>query len=79
MRVPLDDVRTESHIGFVFDVVDDEGVSRSIPYHRVRQVFRDGKLVWSRLAPQKRTKERKPRPARRPATRETKIRRPSAR
>ena len=79
VRVPLADIRTEAHIGFVFDVVDEEGVARSIPYHRVRQVFRDGKLEWSRLAPQKVAKERKPRPARRPATRDTKTRRAAAR
>lgn len=77
VRVPLEDIRTEVHIGFVFDVMDEEGVTRSIPYHRVRQVFRDGKLVWSRLAPQKPTRERKPRPARRPATRGTRTRRPA--
>ena len=51
VRVPLDAVRTQAHIGFVFDVVDEEGIARSIPYHRVRQVFQGGKLVWSRLAP----------------------------
>jgi len=48
VRLPFDAVNTRAHIGFVFDVVDEEGVERSIPYHRVRQVFRDGKLVWSR-------------------------------
>jgi len=48
VRVPFSEMRTQAHIGFVFEVVDEEGVTRSIPYHRVRQVFRDGKIVWSR-------------------------------
>jgi uncharacterized protein (UPF0248 family) len=79
VRLPLDAVRTQAHIGFVFDVLDEEGVARSIPYHRVRQVFQDGKIVWSRLAPRTPAKERKARPARRPATRGTRTRRPAAR
>jgi uncharacterized protein (UPF0248 family) len=78
VRLPLDAVRTQAHIGFVFDVVDEEGVARSIPYHRVRQVFQDGRIVWSRLAPKKLTKERKPRPLRRQAARRTATRRPGS-
>ncbi|MDP1636224.1 MAG: DUF504 domain-containing protein [Gallionellaceae bacterium] len=31
-----------------FDLVDNEGSPRSIPFHRVREVWRDGKLVWAR-------------------------------
>jgi hypothetical protein len=53
VRVSLTQVRTQHHIGFVFDVVDDEGITRGIPHNRVRQVWRDGKLAWSRLAPRK--------------------------
>lgn len=33
---------------FAFRWVDDEGVARTIPLHRVRQVFRDGALIWHR-------------------------------
>ncbi len=79
VRLPLEAVRTQAHIGFVFDVIDEEGVTRSIPYHRVRQVFQDGKIVWSRLAPRKPTTERKPRPPRRQAAGRTATRRPASR
>jgi uncharacterized protein (UPF0248 family) len=75
VRVPLDEVRTQQHIGFVFDVVDEEGVARSIPYHRVRQVWRDGKLMWSRLAPQRPRKIGRPRPAKREPARPVRMRR----
>jgi uncharacterized protein (UPF0248 family) len=64
VRVPLDEVRTQAHIGFVFDVIDEQGIAHSIPYHRVRQVWRDGKLVWSRLAPRIPRKVERPRPVR---------------
>lgn len=49
VRVPLEEMRTQPGVRFVFDVVDEDGVTHSIPYHRVREVWRDGKLVWSRL------------------------------
>ena len=75
VRVPLDEIRTQAHIGFVFDVVDEEGAEHSIPYHRVRQVWRDGKLLWSRLAPRIPRKMEKPRPARREPARQVRMRR----
>jgi uncharacterized protein (UPF0248 family) len=31
-----------------FGLVDEDGVAHSIPYHRVREVWRDGKLIWER-------------------------------
>jgi uncharacterized protein (UPF0248 family) len=75
VRVPLDEIHTEPHIGFVFDVVDEEGVAHSVPYHRVRQMWRDGELVWSRLAPRPARKVDKPRPVRRPPARQPRMRR----
>jgi len=50
VRVPLERVRTLPGDHFMFDLVDDEGVAHSIPYHRVREVRRDGTLVWARRA-----------------------------
>jgi uncharacterized protein (UPF0248 family) len=34
-----------------FDLMDAEGVLHSIPLHRVREVWRDGKLIWQRHPP----------------------------
>ncbi len=31
-----------------FDLTDENGMTHSIPYHRVREVWQDGKLIWSR-------------------------------
>ena len=75
VRLPLEAVHTKAHIGFVFDVVDEEGVVRSIPYHRVRQVWHEGKVVWARSGARPLGKEAKPRPARRPPSREPRMRR----
>jgi len=33
---------------FAFEAVEDDGSTHSIPYHRVRAVWRDGELIWSR-------------------------------
>lgn len=34
-----------------FDLVDEEGVTHNIPLHRVREVWRDGSLIWQRHPP----------------------------
>jgi len=33
---------------YMFDVCDESGVMQSIPFHRVKQVFKDGILIWQR-------------------------------
>ena len=34
----------------VFAFVDGSGRERQIPFHRIREVHRDGKLIWQRRA-----------------------------
>jgi uncharacterized protein (UPF0248 family) len=47
VRVSIRDMRfTEGRFGFEMLTADDTVVS--IPLHRIRQVYRDGKLIWSR-------------------------------
>ena len=31
-----------------FDLLDEEGTAHSIPFHRVREVWRNGSLIWQR-------------------------------
>lgn len=31
-----------------FTLLDDEGALHTIPLHRIRQVFRNGELIWER-------------------------------
>lgn len=33
---------------FSFDVIDHEGVLHSVPYHRVRDIYQNGQLIWHR-------------------------------
>ena len=47
VRVPLGRIRMDSG-RFGFEAAEDDGSSHSVPYHRVREVWRDGELIWSR-------------------------------
>ena len=49
VRLPLE--RIIARTAFGFEAEQDDGTVQSIPYHRVREVRRDGELIWSRLAP----------------------------
>lgn len=31
-----------------FEVLDESGVNRRIPFHRVREVLKDGQVIWQR-------------------------------
>jgi uncharacterized protein (UPF0248 family) len=48
VRIPFERVVLAPGRGFAFDVVDADGVARMIPYHRVREVRRDGRIIWRR-------------------------------
>lgn len=48
VRVPFSTLRFEPGERFGFEVVDVHGELRLIPFHRVREVYRDGKLIWQR-------------------------------
>ena len=75
VRLPLDDLRMEEADRFSFEVIDEEGITRHIPYHRIRLVWRNGKVVWAREAAAPPRRVEKPRPVRKPAVREPRMRR----
>lgn len=50
VRVPLAAIRVGDGEWFSFSTVEDHGAERSIPYHRVREVLRDGVVIWHRPA-----------------------------
>lgn len=51
VRVSFERIRIERGQHFGFDLIGSDGEARMVPYHRVREVARNGVLVWSRLAP----------------------------
>jgi uncharacterized protein (UPF0248 family) len=50
-RVPLSAVQFGPDEPFGFEAVTAEGEAHFIPYHRVREVFQDGALIWTRPPP----------------------------
>lgn len=46
--VPLKALYFDPQDHFDFQLLDEEGVSHTIPLHRIRQVLRNGELVWQR-------------------------------
>ena len=46
--VPLYEMRPEDDNHFSFEVTDEDGKVHSVPYHRVKEVWKDGVLIWHR-------------------------------
>jgi uncharacterized protein (UPF0248 family) len=47
-RVPVNDTRFDATDRSTFRAFDEQGNLVSIPFHRIRKVYRDGQLIWSR-------------------------------
>jgi len=52
VRVPLERIAMRAGERFAFEAIEDDGSAHSVPYHRVRAVWRDGMLIWSRTPSQ---------------------------
>jgi uncharacterized protein (UPF0248 family) len=48
VRVPFRRVHFEKGEHFSFEAVEDDGTVHSVPLHRVREVWRNGELIWHR-------------------------------
>ena len=48
IRVPFQRIHLARGEHFSFDVVDEDGTTRMVPFHRVREVWRNGALIWER-------------------------------
>jgi uncharacterized protein (UPF0248 family) len=48
VRVPFERIRLPEDHRFGFEALEDDGTAHSVPYHRVREVWRDGALIWAR-------------------------------
>jgi uncharacterized protein (UPF0248 family) len=51
LMVPLEAIRFPADTQFLFELYDDEGELHRIPFHRVRRVTRNGRLIWRRTPP----------------------------
>jgi uncharacterized protein (UPF0248 family) len=48
IRVAFNEIIRAPGDTFSFQLIDPEGEPRSIPLHRIREVYRDGVLIWQR-------------------------------
>ncbi|MBI5786146.1 MAG: DUF504 domain-containing protein [Rhodocyclales bacterium] len=48
LHVDLRSIARDAENPSFFDLVDEDGLSHSIPFHRIREVWRDGTLIWQR-------------------------------
>lgn len=48
VSIPLREIFFESDDHFSFDLIDHDNVLHSIPLHRIKEVYKDGKLIWHR-------------------------------
>lgn len=51
LRVSFERVVLARGQHFSFDLIGRDGEARMIPFHRVREVLRNGKLIWQRARP----------------------------
>lgn len=48
LHVDLREIAWDTDNPSLFDLTDAGGIVHSIPFHRVREVWRDGVLIWQR-------------------------------
>jgi uncharacterized protein (UPF0248 family) len=48
VRMPFERIQLPEDHRFAFEAVEEDGTRHSVPYHRVREVWRDGALIWAR-------------------------------
>lgn len=51
VRVPQKCVAFGGQGGDSFEAINEDGSAHVVPYHRVREVYRDGVLIWRRPGP----------------------------
>jgi len=47
-RVPFQQIAFPADERGAFELLDESGQSRRVPFHRVREVYRDGQRIWQR-------------------------------
>lgn len=46
--VPMQELHFQADEHLSFQLVDEDGVTHTIPLHRIKQVYRNGELIWHR-------------------------------
>ena len=46
--VPYKEIYFPEENHFLFELMDKEGTIHSIPFHRVREIYKNGDIIWKR-------------------------------
>lgn len=46
--VPFKEIHFVQENHFLFEIEDNEATIHTIPYHRVREIYKNGQLIWKR-------------------------------
>jgi uncharacterized protein (UPF0248 family) len=61
LRIPFQEIRFQDSNPFSFALRSGQGEDLTIPFHRVRVVYKDGIPIWSRKSPSKKPEASKKR------------------
>ena len=50
VKVPLTRIGFDPDARTWIEAVEEDGSAHAVPYHRIREVYRDGELIWKRPA-----------------------------
>jgi uncharacterized protein (UPF0248 family) len=48
IRVPISRIQLTAGDHFTFQVTDDDGTTHDVPFHRVKDVYKNGERIWHR-------------------------------
>lgn len=48
VKVPLSRIHLVPGDHFSFQATDPDGYTHDVPFHRVREVYKDGRMIWQR-------------------------------
>ena len=48
IRLPFKELYFDDNDHFDFQILDEDGVTHTIPLHRIKELYRNGELIWSR-------------------------------
>ena len=49
IHVPFKELYFDDEDHFDFQIVDGEGVTHTIPLHRIREIYKNGDIIWNRV------------------------------
>ena len=48
IQLPFDRIQLDPADHFCFQAIDPDGYAHEVPFHRVKDVYKDGQLIWHR-------------------------------